>query len=163
MRKRGEGGGEMVDALGVSDVSSVVKCRGCVLEVDDGVSSIGKCRGCTLGVGNGSSVNKCQEFTLGVGDGSSVSKDRGCALGIGHGSLIRKCRGCTLRDIFLNMQFNTSKRTLKAVRREGNPMAREEARVVTGNRRTKPGRPHPPEGNPTVREETGVGDGDPVA
>jgi hypothetical protein len=113
MRKRGEGEGEMVDALGVSDVSSVIKCRGCV-----------------LGVGNVTSVGKC--------------------------------RGCMLGDGFLNLQFNTSKRTLKAVRREGNPTVREETRVGTRNYHATIGRPHPPEENPTMREEAGVGDGKPM-
>jgi hypothetical protein len=76
-------------------------------------------------------------------------------------SSVGKCRGCTLGDGFLNLQFNTSKRTLKAVRREGNPIAIEEARVVMGNRRTI-GRPHPLEENPMVRVEAGVGDDEPM-
>jgi hypothetical protein len=45
MRKRGEGGGEMANALGVTDVSSIIKCRWCTLGVGD-VSSVSKCRGC---------------------------------------------------------------------------------------------------------------------
>jgi hypothetical protein len=43
MIKRGEGGGEMVNTLGVSDVSSVIKCRGCTLGVVDDVSFVDKC------------------------------------------------------------------------------------------------------------------------
>jgi hypothetical protein len=143
MRKRGKGGGKMIEALRVSDMSLVVKCRGCTLGVSD-VSLVDKCRGCTLGVGDVSSVAKC----------------RGCALWVGHESSIGKCRGCVLRDRFLNLQFNTSKRTLKAVRQEGNLTVREEAGVGTGNHRTAIGRSHPPEGNPTVREEAGLGHGD---
>jgi hypothetical protein len=41
-KDRGEGGGEMVGALGVSDVSSGIKCHGCELRVRD-VSLVVKC------------------------------------------------------------------------------------------------------------------------
>jgi hypothetical protein len=58
MRKRGEEGGNMVDALRVCDVSFVVKCQGCALGVCD-VSLVVKCRGCALGVGDVSSIGKC--------------------------------------------------------------------------------------------------------
>jgi hypothetical protein len=74
MRKRGGGGGEMVDALRVCDVSSVIKCRGC-----------------TLGVGDVSSVDKCRGFTLEVGDGNLVGICQGCVLS--HVSSVGKCRG----------------------------------------------------------------------
>jgi hypothetical protein len=50
----------MVDTLRVSDVSLVIKCRGCVLGVGD-VSSIGKCRGCTLGIGDVSLLTSVED------------------------------------------------------------------------------------------------------
>jgi hypothetical protein len=46
-------------------------------------------------------------------------------LGVGHVSSVGKCQGCTLGDRILNLQFNTKKRTLKVVRREGNPTVRQ--------------------------------------
>jgi hypothetical protein len=50
-RQRGEAGGEVVDTLGVCDVSSSVNCHGWELRVRD-VSSVVKCLGCELKVGH---------------------------------------------------------------------------------------------------------------
>jgi hypothetical protein len=70
--------------------------------------------------------------------------------------------GAGVGDIFLNLQFNTSKRALKAVQREGTPMVRDKSGVGMGNHHTVMGRPHPTEGNPTTREEARVGDDEPT-